>query len=61
MPPRVCCAKTALQHSATTAEMANSRGIDEETIRMICLTLHSLEIEISPAISVGDIEKPRGK
>src|ERR1700677_5161541 len=43
MPATVCCAKTALQHSATTADTASSRGIDEETIRRTCLTLHSLE------------------
>src|SRR5580658_2568444 len=58
MPPRVCCARTALQHSATTARTASSRGIREETSRMEYLTLHSLEIEISPAVSVEEIENP---
>src|ERR1035438_443513 len=57
MPPRVCCARTVPEHSATAAAKASSRGIGEETIRMKCLTLHSLENRDFPSgLGGGDRE-----
>src|SRR5580692_12241653 len=43
MPPRVCCARPVLKHSATTATNASSPGIREKKLRMVNFTLHGLE------------------
>src|ERR1700677_2960765 len=59
MPPRVCCAGTRVQHSATAATNTSSRGIGEETIRMKFLTLHCLENRDFPS-GPGGRNKDRG-
>jgi hypothetical protein len=58
MPPRVCWATTKPVHSTKTATIDRSREKAGETLRIDCLTFDSLKIEISPALSVEEDEKP---